>query len=204
MHAIRSFRARLLAVLAAAALVLSGCSGTTSEGQAPPPPSGEQPAINAEPAAFNAADITFAFDTITLHRQSIELSALVPDRSTDPDVVALASEISAVQGSEMEVMKVLLVQWGETPNADEGPGGQGSAIAGLVDDATVARLQSLSGNDFDTLWLQSMIGLQRGAVAIADAEIANGTNVDAVATARRIVETQQAQIAQMQQLLGTG
>jgi uncharacterized protein (DUF305 family) len=74
----------------------------------------------------------------------------------------------------------------------------------MVDDATVARLQSSSGREFDTLWLQSMIRHGQGAVAIAEDEIASGTNVDAIATARRMVDSQQAQIGQMQQMLGAG
>ena len=36
---------------------------------------------------------------------------MVPERSTNPDVVKLAAGISAAQGPEIETMKVFLVQW---------------------------------------------------------------------------------------------
>ena len=39
------------------------------------------------------------------------MSALVPDRSTDPAVIKLAADISAEQGPEIETMKAFLVQW---------------------------------------------------------------------------------------------
>ena len=54
----------------------------------------------------------------------------------------------------------------------------------MVDDATMARLASLNGAEFDTLWLQSMIGHHQGAIEMAKAEIANGENVDAIGLAK--------------------
>ena len=72
----------------------------------------------------------------------------------------------------------------------------------MVDEATMAKLESLNGAEFDTLWLQSMIGHHQGAIEMAKAEIANGENVDAIGLAKTIVDTQQAEIDQMKQMLG--
>ena len=52
-------------------------------------------------------------------------------------------------------------------------------MAGMVDEATMAKLETLKGAEFDTLWLQSMIGHHQGAIEMAKAELANGQNVDA-------------------------
>ena len=101
-------------------------------------------------------------------------------------------------------MKVFLVQWNENPDSGcrhDGHGGHG-AMQGMVDDATMARLESLRGAEFDTLWLESMIGHHRGAIEMAKAEIANGDNADAKAMAKTIVTAQQAEIDQMKQMLG--
>ena len=68
----------------------------------------------------------------------------------------------------------------------------------------MAKLASLNGAEFDTLWLQSMIGHHQGAIEMAKAEIANGENVDAIGLAKTIVDTQQAEIDQMKQMLGGG
>ena len=61
-------------------------------------------------------------------------------------------------------------------------------MQGMVDEATMARLESLKGAEFDTLWLQSMIGHHQGAIEMAKAEVANGENVDAKGLANDIID----------------
>ena len=68
----------------------------------------------------------------------------------------------------------------------------------------MAKLESLKGAEFDTLWLESMIGHHQGAIEMAKAEIANGENVDAKAWPRTSSTAQQAEIGQMKQMLGGG
>jgi uncharacterized protein (DUF305 family) len=199
--------ARLAAVLIAlaTALFVSACSepaGSSSDGHVDHQQS-DEPLVSAQPAGYNADDVTFATNMIPHHQQAIDLSALVPDRSTNPDLTKLASDIAAAQGPEIETMKVFLVQWNENPdtNTGSGHGGHG-AMQGMVDEPTMARLASLKGAEFDTLWLQSMIGHHEGAIEMAKAEVANGENVDAKGMANDIITTQQAEIGQMKQMLG--
>jgi uncharacterized protein (DUF305 family) len=75
-------------------------------------------------------------------------------------------------------------------------------MKGMVDQATIGRLNSLHGSEFDTLWLQSMIGLDNGEIEIANTEVGNGKNVDAIDLAKQIVASRQAEIGQMNQILG--
>ncbi len=201
--------ARIAAVLVAlaTALFVSACSepaGSSSDSHTDHQQS-DEPAVSAEPAGYNADDVAFATNMIPHHQQAVDLSALVPDRSTNPEVTKLASDIAAAQGPEIETMKVFLVQWNENPdtNTGSGHGGHG-AMQGMVDEATMARLESLKGAEFDTLWLQSMIGHHQGAIEMAKAEVANGENVDAKGMANDIITTQQAEIGQMKQMLGGG
>lgn len=189
----------------AAALVVAGCS---SQPDAPTQSSGipENPIITGEPAGFNADDVAFATNMVPHHKQAIELAKLVPERSTDPGVRTLADQIVAAQQPEINVLNVLLVQWNENPDigADtDSPdhGGHGQDMQGMVDDATIAKLKSLRGTEFDTLWLESMIRHHRGAVEMAKAEIANGKNVDAIAMAQAMVAAQESEIAQMKKML---
>jgi uncharacterized protein (DUF305 family) len=198
-----SIPARLAVVLAAiaAALFLSSCNSPASDGHTDHEHT-DEPVITGEPAGFNADDVAFATNMIPHHQQAVELSALVPDRSTNSELIELAKQISAAQGPEIEIMKVLLVQWKE--NADTGAehGGHGGTMAGMVDEATMTKLKSLNGAEFDTLWLQSMISHHQGAIEMAKAEIANGENVDAKGLAQTIIDTQQAEVGQMKQMLG--
>ncbi len=75
-------------------------------------------------------------------------------------------------------------------------------MTGMVDEDAMAKLETLKGADFDKLWLTSMIGHHEGAVAMAKTEIADGANADAKALAGRIVTAQEAEIAQMKQMVG--
>jgi uncharacterized protein (DUF305 family) len=193
---------RLAAVVAAlaTALFLSSCSSPASEEHADHQQS-ESPVISEQPAGFNADDVAFVTNMIPHHEQAVEMSALVPDRSTDPEVIALAAKISAAQEPEIRAMKVFLVQWNENPQDSAGHEGHGSTMQGMLDEPTMAKLGSLKGAEFDTLWLQSMISHHEGAIEMAKAELANGENVDAKRMAQTIVDTQQAEIGQMKQML---
>jgi hypothetical protein len=55
-----------------------------------------------------------------------------------------------------------------------------TAVAVLGAGAVVSTSRTLQEAEYDTLWMQSMIGRHRGAVAIAEAELDNGVNVAAV------------------------
>jgi uncharacterized protein (DUF305 family) len=194
-------RIAVLFAAVAAALFLSSCSGSSSDSSANPTTS-EGPVITGAPAGYNADDVAFATNMIPHHQQAVEMSALVPDRSTNAELIALAQQISAAQQPEIDVMKVFLVQWNENPETSSGHGGHGNTMTGMVDAATMTKLQSLNGAEFDKLWLESMIGHHQGAIEMAKAELANGDNVDAKSLAKNIVTTQEAEIGQMKQMLG--
>jgi uncharacterized protein (DUF305 family) len=199
----RSVTRRVAAALAAvaAALLLSSCSSPASDGHTGHEHTNE-PVITGQPAGYNADDVAFATNMIPHHQQAVDLSAMVPDRSTNAGLVALAQQISAAQQPEINVMKVFLVQWNENPDTNSGHAGHGNAMQGMVDAATMTKLESLTGAEFDKLWLESMIGHHQGAIEMAKAEIANGDNVDAKALAKNIVTTQEAEIGQMKQMVG--
>jgi uncharacterized protein (DUF305 family) len=190
-----------LLIAVAAAVFLSSCSNSTSDSHADHAKT-DEPVITGQPAGYDADDVAFATNMIPHHQQAVDLSALVPDRSTNAQLVALARQISAAQQPEINVMKVFLVQWNENPDTNSGHSGHGATMQGMVDPTTMARLQSLNGADFDKLWLESMISHHQGAIEMAKAEIANGDNVDAKDLAKNVVTTQEAEIGQMKQMLG--
>lgn len=189
-------RAAAAVALVATAVTLSSCSTSTS------PDRGAVSTATGQPAAHDADDVMFAQMMIPHHEQALELAALVPDRSTDPAVIALAAKIAAEQQPEISGMKALLLQWEVDPNAPaHGSGHAGMAMAGMVDDATMVKLGTLAGAEFDALWLQSMINHHRGAIEMARVEIANGRNADMITMARNIASAQQAEVDQMTPML---
>jgi uncharacterized protein (DUF305 family) len=200
--------ARIAAVVGAvaAALFVSSCSGQPGNStDSHTDHATDTPMIAEQPAGFNADDVAFATNMIPHHEQAVELSAMVPDHSTNADVVGLANQISAEQEPEINALRVFLVQWNENPQ-DNTAGGHEThgAMQGMVDEATMTKLQSLKGAEFDTLWLESMIGHHEGAIAMAKAEVAKGQNIDTKRMAQTMIDAQQAEIDQMKQMLGGG
>lgn len=194
------------AVLTASAVVLAGCSGSGDDSTDATSPAAETTTSvtsapgTAVPDNHNAADVTFATDMIPHHRQALTLAELVPDRTDNPDVIALAEEITAAQQPEIDQLEAMLNQWG-APLPD-GHSDHHADMAGMVDQATLDRLETLRGGEFDTLWLQSMIGHHEGAVQMAETEIADGENSAAKELATNIIADQQAEIDKMNEMMG--
>ncbi|MDQ1181639.1 DUF305 domain-containing protein [Rhodococcus sp. SORGH_AS_0301] len=198
--------------LAAAAIgvaLVAGCgddgSSASMEGHSMGSSSMES-APSQDPAAdFADADVAFASMMYPHHAQAVEMASMVDGRSTNPDVVTLADEIADAQGPEMDQLASWLAEWGQpSPSAtpDDMQGMDHGSGSGMMSSQDMASLTALSGDEFDQRWLTMMIDHHRGAVAMAETEIEEGSNDDAVAMARTIVETQNAEIARMEQLLG--
>jgi uncharacterized protein (DUF305 family) len=194
---------------AAAALamvvLLSSCGSTSHDEHAGhhPAPASQSADHNAD---HNAADVAFAQAMIPHHRQAVEMAAMVPSRTTNPDVRMMATHISWDQQAEILTMTGLLAQWSEPVAMDHGgmpgmPGMVDGVMPGMVDGATMAQIKSLSGPAFDELWITSMIEHHQGAVTMAHTEIADGQNPDAKKLAEMIISAQQREIAQMNDLV---
>ena len=198
-----SLTVRIAVALAAwsTALLLASCSGSPSGDHAHPTGADEKPLITGEPAANNAADVAFANSVTALEEQGVSVSRLVPDRSGNAELVSFAAKTASALEVDTQVLKALRAQWKEGQGDKPGEAGPGGTPGGTIDHSTMANLASLRGPEFDTLWLKSMIGLDQGAIEVANAEVTSGKNVDATSLARQIAKARQAEIDQMQQLL---
>src|SRR5262245_15410608 len=145
-----STAARLAAALAAlaAALFLSGCTSAASAGHADRQHT-DEPAITGTPAGYNADDVAFTTNMIPPHQQPVAISGLFTDRTAKHELIALSNQTAAAQQPEIETMKVFLGQWKENPDTNSGHGGHGQAMAGMLDEPTMTKLQSLNGAEFD-------------------------------------------------------
>ncbi|OZD11023.1 DUF305 domain-containing protein [Rhodococcus sp. 06-156-3C] len=197
---------KIAASIAAAtvgAFLLSGCSDTSTDssmdGQS------TETMSSSASAEFNDADVMFARMMYPHHAQAVEMAEMVQGRSDNPDVQALASAIAAAQQPEMDQLTSWLAEWDQpAPSGDMGTMGgmdHGSGT-GMMTQQDMDILAGLTGAEFDRQWLTMMIAHHTGAIEMAQAEIANGSNQDAQQMARTIVDTQQQEIDTMQQLLG--
>jgi uncharacterized protein (DUF305 family) len=137
------------------------------------------------------------------HQQAVDMSAMVPRHTPNYDVLILAKHIELDQRSEIEILQESLAQWGESVTPDHGghAGHGGMAMEGMVDKDVLNLLETLTGADFDKLWLRSMISHHQGAVTMAQSEMALGASPEAIKMAKIIIDAQQWEIATMNHLL---
>ena len=116
----------------------------------------------------------------------------------------LAARIGAAQARGIETLSGWLEDWsaeaGRSTGTDHGSMDHGDT-GGMMSDEDMAALADVSGAEFDRMFLAMMTAHHEGAVQQAGTEIADGENPDALAMAEDIRDTQNAEIAEMEQLL---
>ena len=198
--AIRTVRVIGASLVTVAALTACESASTHDHGV----PTNASPQVQS--AGFNVDDVAFAANMVPHHQQGVELSAMVPPRSTNPELLVMAQHISSDQQAEILTFHGLLAQWGQPARGHSGHTGHdvgtvAMTMTGMVDPATINQLQSLRGVAFDELWIRSMIGHHQGAIMMAQTELERGKNADARHVADMIITAQQREIAQMINLL---
>ncbi|MGK2901780.1 MAG: DUF305 domain-containing protein [Mycobacterium sp.] len=206
----------------------SSASTTPATASAPPVAASSDATHNDathNDATHNDADVMFAQGMIPHHQQAIVMSdMLLGKQGIDPEVISLANDIKNAQGPEIEQMQGWLQEWGVSsssmpaptstampghtmpghtmPSGDMGdmPGMEGGGH-GMMSAADMAALQNAQGAESSRLFLTQMIEHHKGAIMMAQQEIDNGQFPAAVAMARNIVSSQQAEIDTMRAML---
>lgn len=154
----------------------------------------------------NDADIAFAQGMVGHHEQAVDMSVLARANGASPEVQALADQIEAAQEPEIETMNGWLEEWGVTGDDHHGAHGDHGSMdhdmAGMASEAELAQLAEATGADFDRLFLTLMIAHHEGAVTMCSRVIETGKSRSVQELARQIVETQEAEITAMKELLG--
>ena len=157
----------------------------------------DEPAVQQPRAEHNDADIAFAQGMIPHHEQAIEMSDLALKQSSSADLKGLADRIKAAQGPEIDQMRGWLQRWAQPSTGGHG----GHTGGGMLTEGEISQLKSASGAAFDRLFLQGMIRHHDGAVTMAQEELDKGQFAEAKQLARRIIDTQRAEISEMRGLL---
>ncbi|WP_304112548.1 DUF305 domain-containing protein [Mycolicibacterium bacteremicum] len=171
-----------------------------------PPSAPESAATSGTSAApvtpgVNATDRAFA-SALLAQRPSVEqMIALARSNSGNPRLIALADALERSEQQQSDTVNALLVQWTDGQEGGQGPPPPGPT---LFDKGAVERLGSLSGPEFDTLWLQAMLNHHQAVMIMASSEIREGEDVNAKTLAQAIISTRQEETGHMQQLLGGG
>ncbi|MGQ4468209.1 DUF305 domain-containing protein [Streptomyces anthocyanicus] len=207
-------RTAVVAAAGAAALVLAACGGSGDDdgsaghgGHAATAPSSapSSASASASQGQHNAADVAFAKGMIPHHRQAVEMADLAPGRARSAEVKKLAADIKKAQDPEIRTLSGWLTSWGEDVPAEgamdhstHDMGGMG----GMMTAEEMTGLENASGKAFDTAFTELMIKHHEGAVEMARTEQADGAHGPAKKMAGEIIDSQSAEIEQMNALLG--
>ena len=193
-----------IAVPLALALALVGCGA--DDDSMPGMDHDEMPG-SASPSAessgeFNDADAMFVTMMIPHHEQAVEMSELVLAKDgVDEQVASLAEEIKDAQQPEIEQMEDLLDDWELDDDADADEADDAGHVDGMMSEEDMDALEDADGATAAQLFLEGMIAHHEGAVEMAQAELEEGINPDALALAQLIIDTQKAEIETMEKLV---
>lgn len=178
-----------------AALTVAGCGNDTDSNDS----------TGSGGAQFNDADVTFAQQMIPHHEQAVEMATMAQEQASSTEVKQLAAKIEAAQGPEIDTMTGWLEDWGQEAPSDSmgGMDDSGSDMSGMMSDAEMESMGAATGAEFDQMFLTMMIEHHTGAIEMAKTEQQDGENPDAIALAEKIEADQTAEIAEMEDLLGS-
>ena len=146
-------------------------------------------------ADANSADEMFAMEMIAHHQQAIDMADVVLAKSgVNPVVLELATDIKAAQQPEIDLMTSWLTDWGVAVDGMNGMDHGG----GMMTDDDMAALEAADGVAASSLFLDQMIEHHEGAIAMAQTELDEGQNPDALELAQKIIKDQTAEIEFMQ------
>ena len=211
-------------------LFIGGCSNS-QDSQETATSTANSPAGSESATLHNRADVAFVTGMIPHHQEALEMSDLilaqpVSAAGSNAEVRALAQQIADAQAPEVEQMKTWVKDWGmgsDTVTDDGGmnmgggekdghdmsghssDGGEMDAgeMNGMMTESQMNELSQATVAELDQLYLELMIAHHEGAIEMAQTELKDGRNPAALKLAQEIIDTQQAEIKQMQALLTT-
>ena len=114
-----------------------------------------------------AADVRFMQGMIGHHAQALEMSALVPSRTSREEMRLLARRIEISQADEIRMMQEWLRSRGEAVPAEHAHHAHGATLMpGMLTPDEMQRLAHATGPEFDRLFLEFMIKHHAGALVM--------------------------------------
>lgn len=209
--------AQRFGALAIAALLAVGCSNA-SNGR------GDQSAHPTD----SSAEVGFARDMSVHHSQAVAMAEAIRDRTTDPELKLLASDIALGQQNQIGRMTGWLDEWGLTISSTNTPmvwmdvtpdvnspgmssmvmssspsiaPATAASMPGMATRPEISALSTLPIDQAEISFLQLMIAHHRGGVQMAAAILARTQRPDVRLIANSIVKSQGSEIDLMTQML---
>ena len=164
---------------------------------------------------YTAADVRFMQSMIGHHAQALVMTALIPQRTTRPDIHALGQRIEVSQKDEIKLMQQWLRERHQPvpdPNAQHehqmmnmpGMAMSDTLMPGMLTAEQLAELANARGTDFEKLFLKDMIQHHEGALSMVATLLGttgSGQEPEVFRFAAEVEADQRAEIARMSGLL---
>jgi len=211
------------------ALTRFGCRTAHPSIEAPPPSTGAVRVVQpgapgqasralsaAELAAdvrpkYTRADVDFMQGMIGHHAQALEMTALVEERTTRPDLRMLARRIDVSQRDEILLMQTWLRDRGEMAPAASSHAMHhghepGHLMPGMLSPEQMEQLKASTGDVFYRLFLEFMIAHHEGALTMVETLFASagaGQDTDVYRFAADVDVDQRMEIDRMRQMIAS-
>jgi uncharacterized protein (DUF305 family) len=211
---------RLTIALFAGSLVFAGCSSDetasteavaeTTVAVAPETDAAEAEAVAPETTAeanaatgvgsFNDVDVRFAQGGLGHHAQAVELAeiALDPKAAAQPEILELGKAITS-PSPEFEAVEGLLTKWEKPLELSKE---EMAKMDGMATIETVDQLATLSGSEFNTAFLSTLVRHHEGAIKMAEKAIAEGTDPELKPIAEKLLAMRTSELVLIKGLLG--
>lgn len=148
----------------------------------------------------------FARDMATHHRQAVEMAFLILDRSDDPRIKTLATDVLATQQHQVGQMYAWLDIWGLPQAAADPPmtwmgHPVDGPMPGMATQSELRALAELTGPAADIEFLRLMIRHHQGGAPMAEAILDRSDDEIVTRLARAIVQSQSAEVHTMETML---
>ena len=126
--------------------------------------------------AYTDADVAFVQGMIPHHRQALEMTAMVEQRTQSRDIRLLAERMEVGQTDEVGQLEGWLKDRGQALPGAHGQHGAGhdELMPGMLTAEELAHLKSARGKRFETLFLQYMIRHHEGAIVMVEQLLGGG------------------------------
>lgn len=153
-----------------------------------------------------SADVGFARDMSEHHRQAVEMSKLLYDRTDDELMRSLAYDIMITQQAQIGIMSGWLDSWSHSwtgigPRMEWMGMPMTGLMPGMATREELNRLAAAQGVEADALFMQLMIPHHQSGVLMAEAAAEQAETEAVRRLAQSMADAQEAEIAYMQRLL---
>ncbi|MCA3749704.1 MAG: DUF305 domain-containing protein [Rubrobacter sp.] len=162
--------------------------------------------LRERPPGEGSAAAGFARDMSVHHAQAVEMAGIVRDRTNDPAIRTLATDIVLTQQAQLGQMHGWLAAWGlsltgtRPPMAWMGHPVEGR-MPGMASPGEINRLRSAPPEEADRLFLWLMIEHHRAAIPMARAALERTDRPEVERLAGAILRSQRGEIRVMQKML---